>query len=184
MLLLLLFVIVIESLLFPVLIICVLFDWSVSLSQKKKVCTVGCTLWLALSRQIKILFKFYFEKLLKVIKKSSCLIFFVTATLFSPLPPLLSILKLWFNFILGLNFIFSFFNSLSYITIPKNLPTLEAWEIACQGKQRCQPRLLILETLYFSLSPSPRLSTAPITPLPVGEINQVKKILTLLCAAH
>ena len=53
--LLLLFIIVIESLLFPVLIICVLFDWSVSLS-KKKVDTVGCTLWLALSKQIKILF--------------------------------------------------------------------------------------------------------------------------------
>ena len=54
---LLLFIIVIESLLFPVLIICVLFDWSVSLS-KKKVGTVGCTLWLALSKQIKILFFF------------------------------------------------------------------------------------------------------------------------------
>ena len=66
MLLLLLFIIVIESLLFPVLIICVLFDWSVSLS-KKKVGTVGCTLWLALSKQIKILF-------------------FVTTTLFSPHP--------------------------------------------------------------------------------------------------
>ena len=36
MLLLLLFIIVIESLLFPVLIICVLFDWSVSLSKKKR----------------------------------------------------------------------------------------------------------------------------------------------------
>ena len=46
---------VIESLLFPVLSICVLFDWSVSLS-KKRVGTVGCTLWLALSKQIKILF--------------------------------------------------------------------------------------------------------------------------------
>ena len=56
-LLLLLFIIVIESLLFPVLIICVLFDWSVSLS-KRKVGTVGCTLWLALSKQIKILFFF------------------------------------------------------------------------------------------------------------------------------
>ena len=31
-----------------------LFDWSVSLSQKK-VRTVGCTLWLALSKQIKII---------------------------------------------------------------------------------------------------------------------------------
>ena len=64
--LLLLFIIVIESLLFPVLIICVLFDWSVSLG-KKKVGTVGCTLWLALSKQIKIPF-------------------FVTTTLFSPHP--------------------------------------------------------------------------------------------------
>ena len=48
--LLLLFSIVIESLLFPVLSICVLFDYSVSLS-KKKVGTIGCTLWLALSKQ-------------------------------------------------------------------------------------------------------------------------------------
>ena len=56
-----------ESLLFPVVIICVLFDWSVSLS-KRKVGTVGCTLWLALSKQIKLLF------------------FFVTTTLFSPHP--------------------------------------------------------------------------------------------------
>ena len=64
---LLLFTIVIESLLFPVLSICVLFDWSVSLS-KKKVGTVGCTLWLALSKQIKFFF-------------------FVTTTLFSPPPP-------------------------------------------------------------------------------------------------
>ena len=56
MLLLLLFSIVIESLLFPVLSICVLFDWSVSLSKKKKVGTVGCTLRLALSKQIKINF--------------------------------------------------------------------------------------------------------------------------------
>ena len=54
---LLLFIIVIESLLFPVLIISVMFDWSVSLS-KKKVGTVGSTLWLALSKQIKILFFF------------------------------------------------------------------------------------------------------------------------------
>ena len=67
MLLLFLSIIVIESLLFPVLIICVLFDWSVSLS-KKKVGTVGCTLWLALSKQIKFFF-------------------FVTTTLFSSLPP-------------------------------------------------------------------------------------------------
>ena len=58
-LLLLLFIIVIESLLFPVLIICVLFDWSVSLS-KRKVGTVGYTLWLALSKQIKNLFFFFF----------------------------------------------------------------------------------------------------------------------------
>ena len=68
-LLLLLFIIVIESLLFPTLIICVLFDWSVSLSQTK-VGTVGCTLWLALSKQIKVLF-----------------FFFVTTTLFSPHNP-------------------------------------------------------------------------------------------------
>ena len=67
MLLLFLSIIVIESLLFPVLIICVLFDWSVSLSEKK-VGAVGCTLWLALSKQIKIFF-------------------FVTTTLFSSLPP-------------------------------------------------------------------------------------------------
>ena len=55
MLLLLLFIIVIESLLFPILIICVLFDWSVSRSQTK-VGTVGRTLLLALSKQMKILF--------------------------------------------------------------------------------------------------------------------------------
>ena len=75
MLLLLLLIIVIESWLFSVLIICVLFDWSVSLS-KRKVGTVGCTLWLALSKQINFFFFF----------------FFVTTTLFSPhstpLPPL------------------------------------------------------------------------------------------------
>ena len=65
---LLLFSIVIESLLFPVLSICVLFDWSVSLS-KKMVGTVGCTLWPALSKQIKIIF------------------FCVKTTLFSPPPP-------------------------------------------------------------------------------------------------
>ena len=41
--------------LFPVLIISVMFDWSVSLS-KKKGGTVGSTLWLALSKQIKIFF--------------------------------------------------------------------------------------------------------------------------------
>ena len=47
--------------LFPVLIICMLFDWSVSLT-KKKVGTVGCTLWLALSKQIKILFFFLWQQ--------------------------------------------------------------------------------------------------------------------------
>ena len=55
MLLLLLFIMVIESLLFPVLRSWLLFDWSVWLS-KEKVGTVGCTLWLALSKRIKILF--------------------------------------------------------------------------------------------------------------------------------
>ena len=67
MLLLLLFSMVIESLLFPVLSICVLFDWSVSLSQKK-VGTVGCRLsgWHYQNKSI---------------------FFFVTTTLFSPQPP-------------------------------------------------------------------------------------------------
>ena len=66
-----------------------------------------------------------------------------------PHPSILSRLKLWFNFILGLNVIFFCFqlipynsyHTLSYITIPKNLPTSATWEIACQGKQRCQPQL-------------------------------------------
>ena len=66
-LLLLLFIMVIESLLFPVLRSWLLFDWSVWLS-KEKVGTVGCTLWLALSKRIKFFF-------------------FVTTTLFSPPPP-------------------------------------------------------------------------------------------------
>ena len=47
------------------------------------------------------------------------------------------------------------------------VPTLAAWEIGCEGKQRCQPRLLILETLYFSFAPLPPLSTAQLpTTLP------------------
>ena len=111
----------------------------------------------------------------------------------SPPPPLpsLSILKLWFNFILGLNFIFFCFK-LIIIHYHTQKPTY-------LGSN--QPRLLILETLFLnpptpqllcptvnSLSTlpnsSPQLSTAPMTPLPVGEINQVNKIPAFLCAAH
>ena len=145
--LLLLFSIVIESLLFPCpQYLCVV--WLVSITQQKKVGTVGCTHRLALSKQIKI-------------------IFLVTATLFLPPlpPPHLSILKLWSNFILGLNFIFFSFKLSIIITIPKNLPTLAGTNLGCSGD-------------------SPQLSTAPITPLPVGEIYEVNKILALLCAAH
>ena len=84
--------------------------------------------------------------------------FFVTTSLFSPHPPPpLSILKL--SEIVFQFYPFFCFNSLSYITIPKNLPTL-------------------------AQTPSPQLSTAPITPLLVVQINGVNKILALLCAAH
>ena len=83
----------------------------------------------------------------------------------TPPPPHLSILKLGSNFILGLNFIFFCFKLIIIITIPKNLPTLAGTNLGCSGD-------------------SPQLSTAPITPLPVGEIYEVNKILALLCAAH
>ena len=159
--------------------------WLVSITQQKKRFVQLAVLsgWHYQDKS-KFFLNFILKNCLKLSKKVPVWSFLWQQHYSHPSPPLLSILKLWFNFILGLNFIFFFFNSLSYITIPKNLSTLEAWEIACQGKQRCQPRLLILETLYFSLSPSPRLSTARKPPLPVGEINQVNKILTLLCAAH
>ena len=68
MLLLLLFSIVIESLLFPVLSICVLFDWSVSLSKKKRLV------------QLAVLSGWHYQN-------KSKLIFFVTTTLFSAHPP-------------------------------------------------------------------------------------------------
>ena len=130
----LLFSIVIESFLFPVLSICVLFDWSVSLS-KKMVGTVGCTLWPALSKQIKI-------------------IFFVWKQHYShphrP-PPHLSILKLWSNFILGLNFIF-FCCKLIIIHYHTQKPT---------NRGRNQPRLLILET--SPLSPTVNSPNNPTT---------------------
>ena len=65
---LLLFIIVIESFLFPILIICVLFDWSVSLSQKRLV-------------QLAVLSGWHYQH------KSKFSFFFVTTTLFSPHPP-------------------------------------------------------------------------------------------------
>ena len=117
MLLLLLFIIVIESLLFPILIICVLFDWSVSLSQTK-VGTVGCTLWLALSKQMKILF-FLWQQ------------YYSHPTQHPPPPPtspywncgsILSLVYILFSFVS---------NSLSQITIPKNLSTLATTNLGC-----------------------------------------------------
>ena len=94
--------------------------WLVGITQpKKKVGTVGCTLWLALQYQNK------WYPVVVIDYDSSiiyCLIFFVTTTtiLTTPPPtPLLSILKsknilidmLWLNFILGLNFISFFFSN-------------------------------------------------------------------------
>ena len=112
-----------------------------------------------ISSFFKIVFKFSFGKLFKVIKKRfikislTYLLFdlFCDNNNYSFPPPPTSlhteiqtyklIYMLWLNFILGLNFIFFCLNSLSYITIPKNLPTLVAWEIAFQRKQRCHPRM-------------------------------------------
>ena len=100
-------------------------------SAKKKVGTVGCTLWLALSKQI--------------------IFFFVATTLFSPPPPPphLSILKLWSKFILGLNFIFFCFK-LIIVHYNTQKPTYRG---------RNQPRLLILETLFLTSPLSPTVSS-------------------------
>ena len=133
MLLLLLFIIVIESLLFSVLIICVLFDWSVSLS-KRKVGTVGCTLWLALSKQINFFFFFLWQQ------------HYSHPT---PPPSHLSILKLWFNFILGINFVFFCFK-LIIIHYHTRKPTY-------LGSN--QPWLLILETLFLTSPLSPTVNS-------------------------
>ena len=89
---------------------------------------IGCDSSIIISFS-KILCKFCFQRLCKIIKKGSlqcplpiyCLIFFVTTTsILNPPPPP------------------THYHTLPY---PKNLPTLAAWEIACQGKQRCQPHL-------------------------------------------
>ena len=103
-------------------------------SAKKKVGTVGCTLWLALSKQINF--------------------FFLWQQHYShphPPPPHLSILKLWSNFILGLNFIF-FCCKLIIIHYHTQKPT---------NRGRNQPRLLILET--FPLSPTVNSPNNPTT---------------------
>ena len=89
--------------------------------QKKTVDTVGCTLWLALSKQIQIL------------------LFCDNNIILKPAAPHLSILKLLFSFILGLNFIFFCFK-LNIIHYHTQKPTY-------LGSN--QPWLLILETLYF-----------------------------------
>ena len=128
---LLLFSIVIESLLFPVLSICVLFDWSVITQQEK-----GWYSWLySLAGTI----------------KTNHFFFFVTTTLFSPPPPSphLSILKLWSKFILGLNFIFFCFK-LIIVHYNTQKPTYRG---------RNQPRLLILETLFLTSPLSPTVSS-------------------------
>ena len=108
-----------------------LFDWSVSFS-KKKVGTVGCTLRLALSKQIKIFF-------------------FVATTLFSPH---LSILKLWSNFILSLNFLFFCFK-LIIIHYHTQKPTYLG---------RNQPRLFWRLFIFnFPLSPTVNSPNNPTT---------------------
>ena len=108
-----------------------LFDWSVSFS-KKKVGTVGCTLRLALSKQIKI-------------------IFFVATTLFSSH---LSILKLWSNFILSLNFLFFCFK-LIIIHYHTQKPTYLG---------RNQPRLFWRLFIFnFPLSPTVNSPNNPTT---------------------
>ena len=127
---LLLFSIVIESWLFPVLSICVLFDWSVITQQEK-----GWYSWL--------------YSLAGTIKTNH--FFFVATTLFSPPPPPphLSILKLWSKFILGLNFIFFCFK-LIIVHYNTQKPTYRG---------RNQPRLLILETLFLTSPLSPTVSS-------------------------
>ena len=108
-----------------------LFDWSVSFS-KKKVGTVGCTLRLALSKQIKI-------------------IFLVATTLFSSH---LSILKLWSNFILSLNFLFFCFK-LIIIHYHTQKPTYLG---------RNQPRLFWRLFIFnFPLSPTVNSPNNPTT---------------------
>ena len=127
-----------------------------------------CVVWLVSITQQKKGWYSWLYSLAGTIKTNQILFFCDNNIILTPTPPPphLSILKLWSNFILGLNFIFFCFK-LIIIHYHTQKPTFLG---------RNQPRLLILETLY--------LSTAPITPLPVGEINQVNKILALLCAAH
>ena len=66
-----------------------------------------------------------------------------------PPPPHLSILKLWFNFILGLNFIFFCFK-LIIIHYHTQKPTYRG---------RNQPRLLTLETLFLTSPLSPTVNS-------------------------
>ena len=157
---------VIESLLFPVLRSWLLFDWSVWLS-KEKVGTVGCTLWLALSKRIKILFFLW------------------------QIPPPLHT-EIVVQFYPWSKFYFLLFQT-HYHTLPypkTYLPWQQPTPVVDFGDSLFlnppTPQLLCPTVNSLSTLPnsSPQLSTAPMTPLPVGEINQVNKIPAFLCAAH
>ena len=128
----------------------------------------------------KILFKFYFEKLFKIIKKKFIKMslvyllfdFFVwqqQKQLFSPPPPPLPLLsrpKLWFNFILGLTVIFFCFQ-LIIIHHHTQKPTYLGSKGNCLSrKAEMATSVVVSGYSLFSLPPPPPTVKNPLPPLP------------------
>ena len=141
---------------------------------------IGCDSSIIISF-FKILFKSYFERLFKIIKKGSlkcplsisCLIFFVTTTtsILNPPPPqpsFLSRLRLWFNFIVSLNVIFFCFQ-LVIIHYHTQKPTYLGNMGNCLSRKAEMPTSVVDsgDSLFFTFPPPPvNRPTIPTTPPP------------------
>ena len=131
---------------------------------------------------------FFLKNCLKLSKKSSCSIFFVTTHYSHPTPPpppLDTEIEVQLNFYPWSKFYFLLFQT-HYHSLPYPKTYLPWQHGKLPVKESRDANLSCWwsgDSLFFTF-PLSLTVNSPIPPLPVGEINQVNKILALLCAAH